>query len=186
MNWGLPTSVTVGGKQYDVNADFRDILGVIKRLNDINTPERERSYVSLALFYADFGMIPEHLWNEAADQMTLFLNCGAEATDTRPRPQLLDWEQDQQMIVADINKVAGREVRDLPFLHWWTFVAYFNGIGEGQLSTVVSIRNKRRRGKPLEKWEREFYQENKSRVDIRAKYTDEELAERERLNKLLG
>lgn len=186
MAWDLPTSVNVGGKMYEVNADFRDILGVIKRLNSPNLSERERSYVALALFYSDFDSIPKGLWNVAAEQLTLFLNCGVTETDKRPRPQLIDWEQDQQMIVADVNKVAACEIRTLPFLHWWTFVAYFNGIGEGQLSTVVSIRDKKRRGKPLDKWEREWYRDNKSRVDLKTKYSDEEQAEIDRLNRLLG
>ena len=56
---------------------------------------------------------------------------------------------------------------------------------EGQLSTVVSIRNKLKRGKKLEKWEREYYNENKRTVDMRRKYTIEEKAEIERLKELL-
>lgn len=55
-----------------------------------------------------------------------------------------------------------------------------------QLSTLVSIRDKLRRGKKLEKWEQEFYRENKDRVDLKTKYTPDELAEQERLKKLLG
>ena len=74
----------------------------------------------------------------------------------------------------------------MPFLHWWTFMADFNAIGEGQLSTMVSIRDKLRRGKKLEKWEQEFYRKNKDRVDLKQRYSAEELAEQERLKKLLG
>ena len=51
------------------------------------------------------------------------------------------------MIIADINKVAGTEVRSLSFLHWWTFLSFFHAIGEGQLSTLISIREKLRTGK---------------------------------------
>ncbi len=90
------------------------------------------------------------------------------------------------MIVADVNKVAGVEVRAVEFLHWWTFMAYFHAIGEGQLSTLVSIRDKLRRGKKLEKWEQEYYRKNKDKVDLKKHYSAEELAEQERLKKLLG
>ena len=106
--------------------------------------------------------------------------------DQKPGPKLLDWEQDAQIVVADINKVAGTEIRALPYLHWWTFLAYFRGIGEGQLSTIVSIREKLRTGKKLEKWERDYYMKNKQQVDIKKHYSAEELAEQERLKKLLG
>ena len=90
------------------------------------------------------------------------------------------------MIVADVNKVAGCEIRALPFVHWWTFLAWFGGIGEGQLATVVGIRQKLKRGKKLEPWEREYYQQHKADVDLKPRYTAEELAEQERLKKLLG
>ena len=101
-------------------------------------------------------------------------------------PKLLDWDQDAQVIIADINKVAGTEVWSLPFLHWWTFLSFFHAIGEGQLSTLISIREKLRTGKKLEKWEQEYYRKNKSRVDLKKRYTPEDLAEQERLKKLLG
>jgi hypothetical protein len=51
---------------------------------------------------------------------------------------------------------------------------------------MVSLRDKLRRGKKLEKWEREYSQKNKSRVDLKKRYSAEELAEQERLKKLLG
>ena len=34
-------------------------------------------------------------------------------------------------------------------------------------------------------WEQEFYRNNKAKVDLRKRYSREELAERERLRKLL-
>lgn len=74
----------------------------------------------------------------------------------------------------------------MPFLHWWTFLAYFNAIGEEQLSTLISIRDKLNRGKKLEKWEQEYYRENKERMDLKKRYSADELAEQERLKKLLG
>lgn len=65
-------------------------------------------------------------------------------------------------------------------------IAYFHAIGEGQLSTIVSIREKLRTGKKLEKWEQEYYRKNKHQVDLKKRYTAEELAEQARLKKLLG
>ena len=51
---------------------------------------------------------------------------------------------------------------------------------------MVSIREKLSRGKKLEGWEKEFYQRNRERVNLRKKYSASELAEQERLQKLLG
>jgi len=68
--------------------------------------------------------------------------------------------------VADVNRVAGCEIRRLDFLHWWTFLAWFHSIGEGQLSTLVRIRRKLRQGKKLDEEEAAFYRENPEAVKL--------------------
>jgi hypothetical protein len=180
--WSLPTSAVIGGVEYPINADFRDILEILAYLEDPDRPEYVRWSIALALFYE--GEIPVEHQREAAEFLSGFITAGR--TDGKPGPKLLDWEQDARVIVADVNKVAGTEIRALPFLHWWTFLAWFHAIGEGQLSTLVSIRDKIRRGKKLEKWESEYYRSNKSAVDLKRKYSAQEIAEQERLKKLLG
>lgn len=184
--WELPESTIIGGKEYTINADFRDILEIIEVAQNEEEPEHTRTIVALALFYNGFDGMPRQDYTEAADYLMRFLNAGQTETDGKPHPKTFDWEQDHAMIVADINKVAGCEVRALPFCHWWTFLSWFNSIGEGQLSTVVSIREKRRRGKKLDTWEQEFYRENKERIELKKRYTQEELEEQARLNALLG
>lgn len=184
--WRLPRAVELGGREYAINTDYRDILDIIARLQDENEDQQTRLYVALALFYEGFPAMPPALWQQAAEQMMEFIGCGQPAADGPPPPQRIDWEQDQSMIVAEVNKVAGCEVRSLPYLHWWTFVGYFSCIGEGQLATVVSIRDKLRRGKKLEKWEQDFYRENRDLVRLKPRYTAEELAEQQRLKQLLG
>lgn len=168
--WSLPRAVDVCGVRYAVNADFRDILDIISRLSDIETPKEESHYVALALFYEDFETMPSIHYRDAARQLYAFINCGEEDYGP-PSPKLIDWEQDRALIVADVNKVAGCEIRALPFCHWWTFVSWFNGIGDGQLATVVSIRDKTRKGKKLSDWEKEFYRANRDKVDFRRSYT---------------
>lgn len=180
--WNLPTSAKIGGVEYPINADYRDILEIFRYLDDPDQPEYVRWKVALALFYE--GEIPQQHLQEAIEYLVEFISCDDQ--DAKPAPKLMDWEQDAQVIVADVNKVAGTEIRALPFLHWWTFVSYFNAIGEGQLSTLVSIREKLRKGKKLENWEQEFYRKNKDKVDLKKRYSAEEIAEQERLNKLLG
>lgn len=181
--WALPESAEIGGRVYELHTDYRDILQIIGYLNDQDRPEYLRWRIAIALFFE--GQIPDENRQEAMEYLAAFIACG-ENEDAKPGPVLLDWEQDARAIVADVNKVAGKEIRSLPYLHWWTFLSYFQAIGEGQLSTVISIRDKLRRGKKLENWEREFYRENKYRVDLKKRYSAEELAEQERIKKLLG
>lgn len=180
--WVLPETAEIGGTVYKLNTDYRDILDIIQRLNDPNNPEYLRWCIAIALFFE--GDIPHQHRQEAMEYLAAFISYG-ENNNAKNSPILLDWDQDATAIVADVNKVAGKEIRALPYLHWWTFLSYFQAIGEGQLSTLVSIRDKLRRGKKLEGWEKDFYRENKSRVDLKKRYSAEELAEQEQLKKLL-
>ena len=180
--WDLPETAEIGGEVYELHTDFRDILEIMGYLDDPDTPIPLRWKIAVALFYE--GEIPSEYEYEAMEYLSSFISYGEK--DTKPGPKLLDWEQDAQIVIADVNKVAGMEVRAVPYLHWWTFLSFFQAIGEGQLSTIVSIRDKLRRGKKLEKWEQDFYRDNKARVDFKKKYSAEELAEQERLKQLLG
>lgn len=172
--WGLPESAFVGGREYQVNADYRDILEIIDYLQDINLDDVTRRYVAMSLFYEGFETMPRSDYRDAMAEMLRFINLGEGPEDGRPQPKTIDWEQDRTIIAAEINKVAGLDVRGLEFLHWWTFMGFFGAIGEGQLSMLVSIREKRRKGKRLEDWERDYYRRNIHRVEFKQRYTDAE------------
>ena len=174
-SWGLPTSAVIGSREYTVNADFRDVLEVIEILQDVDKHEAIRTLVALSLFYDDFDQMPAAYHQEAVEWMLGFISCG-EDDNTGPQHKLIDWSQDRMIIASEVNKVAGMEVRSLDFLHWWTFIGYFNCIGEGQLSYIVSIREKIRKGQKLEKHERDFYNKNRARVDFKQKLTRAEEA----------
>lgn len=178
--WFLPTQVSLGGRSFRIYTDYRDILEIIGYLENPDLPEFLRWRIALALFYEE--EIPPKCQQEAMQYLADFIACG----DARPGPKLLDWEQDARAIVADVNKVAGVEIRAVQYLHWWTFLAYFHAIGEGQLSQLVAIRDKLRRGKRLEKWEQTFYQDNRERVELKRKLSSQELEEQTRLKALLG
>lgn len=180
--WELPVSAMIGGRQYAIHGDFRDILQIFSYLDDPDLPEYLQWRIALALFYE--GEIPPEHQQEAIEFLARFINGGREDTG-RPGPKLIDWQQDAQTVVADVNKVAGQEIRAMPFLHWWTFLSYFHTIGQGQLSTIVGIRDKLRRGKKLESWEKEYYRENRDKVELKKRYSLAELEEQQKIRQLL-
>ena len=179
--WKLPQSAVIGGKTYGINSDFRDVLEIIGYLTDTKRPEYSRWMIALGLFYE--GDIPPEHEEEAAKFLSDFISYGVP--EDKPGPKLMDWDQDAQLIIADINKVAGKEIRGEIYLHWWTFLSYFNGIGEGQLSTVIGIRSKKAKGKKLDKWEQEFYRDNRKKVDFQTPDTPEKAEIKEYFNKWL-
>lgn len=181
--WYLPKYAEICGKSIEINADFRDILEIIGILNDETIIEPLRIYIAGCAFSDEYENLTDSEKSELIAFMMQFINCGSETEKIENRPKRIDWEQDKQLIIDDVNKVAGKEIRSDPFVHWWTFLSWFNGIGEGRLSTVVGIRDKLRTGKKLEKWESEYYAENRNEIDFRNKYTD---AETELIKKWTG
>lgn len=184
----LPRTVSVHGKERDVRTDFRDILKIVAAFNDPELEEDEKVYVCLFIFYEDFDEIPQSDYDAAFKEALRFIDHSTTADDEDPRkrPTVMDWEQDEAIMFPAINKVAGFETRSADYVHWWTFMGYYMEISEGVFSNVLSIRMKKAKGKKLEKWEREFWSANKSLCVLKERLSEEEQAERDRLNALLG
>lgn len=163
----IPTTIVIDGKEFPIRCrgDYRMVLDCFVCLNDTELTEQERLYSALIIFYEDFndladfrGMDGEVL-TQLVQEMYNFMECGEHPMHHMPF-KALDWEKDGQMICSAVNKIAHTEVRAVEYLHWWTFMGYFSEVGESVLSTVVGIRNKIKRGKKLEKYEKEFKAQN--------------------------
>ena len=164
----LPTTISINEKVYTIRerGDYRMVLDCFQVLNDVELSEEERIIAFLIIFYEDFNdvksvlSINEEELKSLVDKAFLFFNCGNEHSSGETKYKTIDWEQDAQLISSAVNKVAGKEVRAETYLHWWTFMGYFNAVGESALSTVVGIRTKIVKGKKLEKYEQEFRRDN--------------------------
>ena len=164
----LPTTVTVNDAIYTIRnkGDYRMVLDCFQVLNDVGLSEEERIIACLLIFYEDFNEIEnvlsldDEVIQSLLDNAFLFFNCGQEKAAGETKYKTIDWETDAQLISSAVNNVAGKEIRAESYLHWWTFMGYFNAVGESALSTVVSIRSKIAKGKKLEKYEQEFRREN--------------------------
>lgn len=182
MIGSLPEYLTVGDTEYEIRSDYRNVLQVFEAFNDPELEKSEKWIVAIYLIFADFSCcadVEEAVHNgfnveEAANRIIWFISAGKEFGDKRDLPAY-DWLQDEQMIFSAVNKVANKEIREAEYVHWWTFLGYFNEVGEGTFSFIVCIRDKLRKGKKLEKHEREFYHKNKDMVDIKPPKTKEEL-----------
>ncbi len=176
----LPESLEIDGRQYPIRTDFRVVLLIFQALNDPELSEEEKAVVLLQSLYKE---LPENL-QEAANQAAWFMDGGQSFKGSEKR--VMDWEQDEQMIFSAVNKVAGYETRAKEYIHWWTFLGFFNEISEGLFSTVVNIRNKRNRGRKLDKTEEEFYKRNREVVNLKKRLSKEEQRELDEVNRLLG
>lgn len=187
MIGSLPKSLNINGTEYDIRSDFRDCLTIFQCLNDPDFSYHDKVDVMLRILYVNYEQIPKEDLETAIEQAVWFLDCGKtqDSSEHIPSRVLYDWEQDEQMIFAAVNHVAGKELRECEYVHLWTFISYFHEIGEGLFSTVIHIREKKQKGK-LDKTDMEFYRKNKSLVNLKKRYSKEQQEEINRLNKLLN
>lgn len=173
MIYDLPTSVEVGDKTYTIRSDYRAILDICIALTDPELTNEDKVIVALNIFYPDFDRMEYEEYEEALKQCFWFINMGEEQSTKKP-PKLMDWNQDFQHIIAPINRVMGKEVRSLEYLHWWTFISAFYEIGDCTFAQIVRIRNNLAKGKKLDDFDRQWYREHKDMVDIKMTYTQAE------------
>lgn len=172
--WEFPTSLNVGGVNYEIRTDYRVVLDLFAALSDSDLTDDDeqmtaymQSRVIMEIMFPNCDNIPMEHWEEALQKVFDFIDMGI--SDDRKKPKTMDWEQDAPIIIPAINKVLNREIRAESYMHWWTFLGAYMEIGESLFSNVVHIRQKKASGKKLEKWEQDFYKENKSLIDFKQK-----------------
>ena len=172
----LPTTLNVNGKNYKINTDFRDILCIFSAFHDKELSDKEKVYVMMARLYGGIEKIPPSDIQAAYDAAFAFIECHLK--EDRPNPKTINWEKDEQLFFPAINKVAGFEVRAVKYLHWWTFLGYFQGIDRDDTwGFVLTIRQKRAKHKKLEQYEREFFEANRIMCEVDAPVNSSEATE---------
>ena len=175
--WSLPIAVEIDGKEYAIRnkCDYRVVLDVIAVLKDNELNQEEKIKCSLFIFYEDITGLEDV--ETAVNEMLKIINVGEEEENNNEptKPQLMDWEHDFTQIAPPISRTLGYSVRDAKnYTHWYDFIGAYMEIGECTFSNIITIRSKKQKGKPLEKWEQEFYRENKKLVDLPQNLTEEE------------
>ena len=172
--YDLATYVTVDDGEHSFkqiykirnNGDYRVILDCLVAMGDDELTDSEKMISSLGIFYEDIKgwediiLLSDNLRDNLIEAMMDFVEPNRYDIGYKTNYKIMDWEEDETIIVAAINNVAHMEIRSVNYLHWWTFLGYYMSIGESVFSTVVSIRDKSHKGKKLEKWEQKFKKDN--------------------------
>lgn len=177
MIYDLPLSVEIDGKEYTIRnkCDYRMVLDVIEALNDEDLEMEQRLQCALFIFYEDLTGCED--MQTATNEMMKVINNGEEEQRASNKPSLMDWQHDFKQMAPPISRTLGYDIRTPnKYTHWWTFLGGYMEIGECTFSNIIAIRSKKSRGKKLEKWEEDFYRENKKMIDLPQKLTAEEQA----------
>lgn len=161
----LPQTLNINGRAYKIRSDYRDILQIIAAFGDKELSDEEKAYVCLKRLFVAMESIPKSDYQDAYEAAVTFIEC--HISDHKPSPKVVNWEKDEQLIFPAINKVAGMEVRAVPYMHWWTFLGYFQSIDREDIwGFILTIRQKRAKGKKLEKYEKDFLNANRDICEV--------------------
>lgn len=179
----LQKSVDIYGVRYEIRSEYSVIISILELLKDNELSDQEKAYVLLELFYPAFPEMPEEHYQEAMNVCFQFISGGeAQKTQQKKEPVLVDWEQDFPIIVSAVNRVLGYDIRAVEYdyyknvggVPWETFISAYMEIGDCFFAQVVRIRDKKARGKALDKQDREFYRKNRDVIDLKTTYTQSE------------
>ena len=133
----LPDEITVDGKQYALDLDFRNVLRMTEIMQRDDLLAEARNYLSLSC-------IMPRIPNNTAEAMKAINNLLFPAKDGKKSEdkgqKVTDYDQDADMIRAAFMQSYGINLwREK--LHWFEFTALLANLPEGSRYTdVVSIR----------------------------------------------
>lgn len=179
----LPQTLNINGRAYKIRSDYRDILQIIAAFGDKELSDEEKAYVCLKRLFIAMESIPKSDYQDAYEAAVTFIEC--HISDRKPSPKVVNWEKDEQLIFPAINKVAGMEVRAVPYMHWWTFLGYFQSIDREDIwGFILTIRQKRAKGKKLEKYEKDFLNANRDICEV--EFREEKVTTEDSLTKMFN
>ena len=172
---GFPTAVAIGGREYAINADFRDCLRIILAFEDGTLTPEEQQCVMLERLYKE---IPPNLI-EACEMAVLFLNCGeskrSDAAGSGAR--LYSFQHDADYIWAAFRQTYGIDLETVDFLHWWKFVHLFMNLREDCFfQQMIYLRRKKQKG-ALTKEEQRAYTDMRDILDLPLTEDEQETAD---------
>ena len=120
-----------------ISADFRNMIQVDLILREEGVPDAEKTMAALSQLYPE---IPSDLELAIRGLLWFFSRGGQDAeADGKAReggptpPRAFDYDQDANLIYAAFYATYGISLTTVEFLHWWEFLALFEGLPEDTL-----------------------------------------------------
>jgi hypothetical protein len=132
----LPVSVKIGDRDYPVDTRASTAINCLRKLRE-DVPEEAK----LVYLQNRYGLPPSL---EATTRIYDFLDGPPSETvrqPERPGVRFFDYFQDAPLIVAAFQQAYGLGLDEITSMHWWRFLALFQGLpGNTRFTEVVSIR----------------------------------------------
>lgn len=160
-----PKTLFINGAEYPINSDFRTILRYNMQLKKVEDGDAKGVLACMHMIFC--GSFPEDIVS-AIQSLNWFIRCGRTEKKRRPSNKLLginsnepfDFEADGEMIYSAFrrNDVYGMDLHEIPYLHWWEFIAMLDDLPETvKLRRVMEYRTIDTSNKNLSKEARDVY-----------------------------
>ena len=143
----LPETVTVDGKEFDINSDFRSCIIIEKILNDNAISDKEKVERLLDVFYVDEK--PDNI-EKAVMAFVDFYKCGNEVKQVAQKkngnvplkqPATYSFDYDAPYIYAAFLAQYRIDLNEIEYLHWWKFKALFLSLEDhNKIMEIISYR----------------------------------------------
>lgn len=172
----LPDSINVQGVEYPIQTDFRTILRYSAQMDTIEEDNLTEIISCMKIvIYRDF---PDDI-SSAISALNWFIKCGREEKRNRPSNKLLgvnsnqpfDFFIDGELIWSAFrrNDVYGIDLLEVPYLHWWKFIAMLDDLPEDtRLHRIMDYRTIDTSNKNISKEARDVYAALQRYYKIRA------------------
>jgi len=127
----LPDFITVEGKKYCVNTDFRIWLEFdkIMHLENIGVKDKIMMVARLCFDKERIKVYPENI-NETMDGLLSFFLCGKSPQKDGSEEKAFSFQHDSELIYSAFLTQYGIDLLSVPYMHWYVFSALFQGLEE--------------------------------------------------------
>ena len=170
---GLPESVFVEGKSYEINTDFR-IWAELCDFFESNATYEEK--ILKLLCYGYTKELPPHL-DTAVCALFEFMALGKtrRGSAVEPHEQVMDFSLDEGLIYAAFMEQYGIDLYK-ENLHWWSFMNLLNGLSDDTVFMKIVGYRSIDCGKIKNKDMKSFYRRMKNRYRLSGCIDDEKIA----------
>jgi hypothetical protein len=131
-----PELITVNGKDFEINTDYRYGLACFRCINDVEISDTERAFGVIGILYKQE---PPNL-QEALRMAVKYLQCGKDAQTEEQNPDM-SFETDENYIKTSFMSDYRIDL-DETDMHWWKFCNLLQGLTDDCiLNRVRDIRN---------------------------------------------
>lgn len=141
----FPTNFTsANGTEYPIHSDFREWIRFESLITNADVPEGLKFFIALRLIFAD--NVPDD-FHAAHEFVSWFYRGGKELSDKDSggdiqltSRRVYDLEYDSEYIYAAFLEQYGIDLSDIPYLHWWKFLALFKGLHDCKMTDIMGYR----------------------------------------------